>query len=285
MQLSEARVAIVGLGLMGGSLAAALRTRNACREVVGIARRQSSLNTALTLRFVHRGVTDVQDGVAEADLVVLCTPVGDILDKVHAIGPFLKPGAVLMDVGSTKSAICEAMADLPGGIQPVGGHPMCGKESSGLTMAEPDLYQDRVFVLCPLERTSAEARALAESLVRAVGARPTYLEPERHDRLVAAISHLPFMLAVTLVQAAEQLGEGDPLLWTLAAGGFQDTSRVAAGSVPMMMDILATNRIPILEALQQAQGDLATLTECLAQNDMTRMREMLETAAERRRRL
>jgi len=285
MQLSEARVAIIGLGLMGGSLAAALRTRNACREVVGIARRQSSLNTALTLRFVHRGVTDLREGVAGADLVVLCTPVGDILDKVRTIGPFLKPGAVLLDVGSTKSAICEAMADLPAGVQPVGGHPMCGKESSGLTMAEPDLYQDHVFVLCPLERTSVDARALAEGLVRAIGARPTYLEPERHDRLVAAISHLPFMLAVTLVQAAEQLGEGDPLLWALAAGGFRDTSRVAAGSVPMMMDILSTNRIQILEALQQAQCDLATLTECLANNDMPRIRQMLEAAAERRRRL
>lgn len=270
---------------MGGSLAAALRTRNACREVVGIARRQSSLNTALTLRFVHRAVTDIRSGVADADLVLLCTPVGDILDKVRTIGPFLKPGTVLLDVGSTKSAICKAMADLPDGVQPVGGHPMCGKESSGLTMAEPDLYQDHVFVLCPLERTSAEARALAESLVRAIGARPTYLEPERHDRLVAAISHLPVMLAVTLVQAAEKLGEGDPLLWTLVAGGFRDTSRVAAGSVPMMMDILSTNRIPILEALQQAQGDLATLTEYLAQNDMPRIKQMLEAAAERRRRL
>jgi prephenate dehydrogenase len=285
MELSEARVAIVGLGLMGGSLAAALSTRSACREVIGIARRQSSLNTALTLRFVQRGVTDLRAGLADADLVVLCTPVGDILDKVATIGPWLKPGAVLLDVGSTKSAICAAMATLPEGVQPVGGHPMCGKESSGLTMAEPDLYQDRVFVLCPLERTSAGARALVEDLVRAVGARPTYLEPDRHDRLVAAISHLPFMLAVTLVQAAARLGDDDPLLWSLAAGGYRDTSRVAAGSVPMMMDILATNRKPILEALHQAQSDLASLTAYLEANDTVRLRQTLESAAERRRRI
>jgi prephenate dehydrogenase len=170
-------------------------------------------------------------------------------------------------------------------VQPVGGHPMCGKESSGLTMAEPDLYQDRVFVLCPLERTSAGARALVEDLVRAVGARPTYLEPDRHDRLVAAISHLPFMLAVTLVQAAARLGDDDPLLWSLAAGGYRDTSRVAAGSVPMMMDILATNRKPILEALHQAQSDLASLTAYLEANDTVRLRQTLESAAERRRRI
>jgi prephenate dehydrogenase len=285
MELSAARIAIVGLGLMGGSLAAALSTRNACREVIGIARRQNSLNTALTLRFIHRGVTDLRAGVTGADIVVLCTPVGDILEEIKTIGPWLRPGAVLLDVGSTKSAICAAMAGLPEGVQPVGGHPMCGKESSGLTMAEPDLYQDRVFVLCPLERTSAEARALTEDLVRAVGARPTYIEPARHDRLVAAISHLPFVLAVTLVQAAERLGDGDPLLWALAAGGFRDTSRVAAGSVPMMMDILATNRESILEALREAQSDLSSLTDCLEANDTTRLRQMLEAAAERRRRI
>jgi prephenate dehydrogenase len=270
---------------MGGSLGAALRSRQACREVVGIARRQSSLNTALTLQFVHRGTTDLREGVSQADIVVLCTPVGDILAKIAAISEWLKPGALLMDVGSTKTAICSALARLPAAVQPVGGHPMCGKESSGLTMAEPDLYQDRVFVLCPLERTSSEARQLAEELVRSVGARPTYLEPERHDRLVAAISHLPAMLATTLVQTAAALGQDDPLLWTLAAGGFRDTSRVAAGSVPMMMDILATNRDPILHALHEAADQLGELIACLESGDMDTIQRTLEQAAARRRRL
>jgi len=285
MELRDARVAIVGLGLMGGSLAAALSTRGVCREVIGCARRQSSLNTALTLRFVQRGTLDLSSALAEADIVVLCTPVGDILEKLHTIGPLLKPGSVVLDVGSTKSAICAAMADLPPDIQPVGGHPMCGKESSGLTVAEPILYEDKVFVLCPLERTSPEARTLVESLVRAIGARPTYLLPERHDRLVAAISHLPYALAVTLVETAEALGGDDPLLWSLAAGGFRDTSRVAASSVPMMMDILATNRGPILEALREAQGELSTFTAALEANDMAFLRQRLEAAADRRRRI
>ncbi|NLT73976.1 MAG: prephenate dehydrogenase [Chloroflexi bacterium] len=285
MELSEARVAVVGLGLMGGSLAAALCARNACREVIGIARRQSSLHTALTLRFIHRGETDLCAGMADADIVVLCTPVGDILQKLGEIGPWLKPGALVLDVGSTKAAICAAMADLPAGIQPVGGHPMCGKESSGLTMAEPGLYQDRAFVLCPLDRTAVEARSLAETLVRAVGARPTYLEPARHDRLVAAISHLPFMLATSLVLAAERVGADDPILWSLAAGGFRDTSRVAAGSVPMMMDILATNRGPILDVLRLAQTELAELAESLQADDAAQLRQRLEAAAERRRRI
>lgn len=283
MDFASARVAVVGLGLMGGSLAAALRAHDACREVVGVARRQSSLATAMTLRMIHRGYTDLREGVAGADLVVLCTPVGDILAKIAQIGPWLKPGCVLLDVGSTKAEICRAMERLPEGIQPIGGHPMCGKESSGLAMAEPSLYLDKVFVLAPLARTAPEAVALAEDLVRAVGARPLYLEPERHDRIVAAISHLPYLLAVSLVLAAERLGQDDDLLWALAASGFGDTSRVAASSIPMMSDILRTNRSAILEAARTAEGELARLIELLQADDIEALLPLLSAARERRR--
>jgi len=282
VRLADAHVAIVGLGLMGGSLAAALSARRACRRIVGIARRPSTLSTALALRIIHQGETNLAQGVREADLVVLATPVRDILARLAEIGPLLKPGCVLLDVGSTKRAICQAMESLPPHVQPVGGHPMCGKETSGLAMAEPDLYQDRVFVLSPLARTAPEALALAEEMVRAVGARPLLLDPIRHDALVAAISHLPYLLSVALVQSAERLSEGDALLWALAASGFRDTSRLAAGSVEMMLDILITNREPILAALEVAQGELAALAALLAQQDFSALQAKLEAARRRR---
>ncbi|HHX65649.1 MAG TPA: prephenate dehydrogenase [Chloroflexi bacterium] len=278
----EARVTVVGLGLMGGSLAAALSSANACRQVVGVARRASTVATARALRFIHWGTTDLREGIQDADMVVLATPVGDILQRIAEIGPMLKPGCVLIDVGSTKGAICRAMEALPAHVQPLGGHPMCGKESSGLTMAEPSLYRDRVFVLCPLERTSSKAMRMAESLVDAVGARALVLDPDRHDRLVATISHLPYALAVTLVAAAEALSEDDPLAWRLAAGGFRDTSRVAAGSVTMMMDIFATNREAILETLHQARDQLDRLTTLLESDDEASLRAYLEAARNRR---
>jgi prephenate dehydrogenase len=280
--LAQAQVTIVGLGLMGGSLAAALSTARACRKIVGVARRQLTLTTARMLRFIDEGAEDLQAGVQEADLVVLATPVRDILEKIGIIGPMLKPGAVLMDVGSTKAAICEAMGRLPAHVQPIGAHPMCGKESSGLTMAEPDLYRDRTFVLVPLERTSDAAFGLARELVLAVGARPLLLDAYRHDDLVAAISHLPYLLAVTLVAAAEQLDRDDGLMWELAAGGFRDTSRVAAGSIPMMLDILATNRTPILQALHEAQRQLAQIESLLQAGDLQSLRLILEAARRRR---
>jgi prephenate dehydrogenase len=279
----ETQITIVGLGLMGGSLAAALRTMNVCRKVVGVARRQTTLVNARALRFIDEGTTRLDEGVAEADLVVLATPVRDILNKLESIGPMVKPGCVVMDVGSTKSAICAAMDRMPDHVQPIGGHPMCGKESSGLTMAEPDLYQDRVFVLAPLERTAPEALQLAREMVAGIGARELILEPERHDHIVAAISHLPYMMAVTLVNAAGAQAQEDPLTWDLAAGGFRDTSRVAAGSLPMMLDILATNRGPILEMLRQAQGELAQLIEMLEAGDLEGIESLLAKAREQRR--
>lgn len=279
---ADAQVTIVGLGLMGGSLAAALTSRGACRRVIGVARRPSTLRTALDLRFIHEGTTDLQAGVRQADLVILATPVRDILAKIEIIGPMLKPGAVVLDVGSTKKAICEAMAALPSHVQPVGGHPMCGKESSGLTMAEPELYQDKVFVLAPLPRTEPAALRLAQSLVQAIGAREVQLDPERHDRLVAAISHLPYMLAVSLVNAVESLADGDDLMWQLAAGGFRDTSRVAAGDIRMMTDILMTNRPAILDALHEAKIQLSQLTERLERNDMEGLAKAMLAARNRR---
>lgn len=280
--IAQARVAIVGLGLMGGSLAAALCSSNACHQVIGIARRRNTLTTALSLRFIHRGTTDLQEGLRDADMVILATPVQDILAKIGSIGPLLKPECVLMDLGSTKKMICQAMETLPPHVQPIGGHPMCGKETSGLTMAEPDLYRDKVFVLSPLSRTSQEAFSLARDLVKAVGARPLVLDAERHDRLVAAISHLPYMLSVTLVNAAEALAQGDPLAWQLAASGFRDTSRLAASDITMMLDIIATNREPILAALRQARGQLARLEQCLDAQDLDSLQAILANARNRR---
>lgn len=280
--LAGARVAVVGLGLMGGSLAAALASRRACGHVVGVARSAGSLEMALGMRFIHSGTTSLAEGVGGADIVVLATPITDILEKVRTVGPLLKPGCILTDVGSTKRAITQAMEELPPHVEPIGGHPMCGKETSGLAVADQALYRDQTYVLSPLPRTAERTVAIMEALVRAVGARPLLLDPERHDRLVAAISHLPYALAVALVNAAEAMADGDDLAWRLAASGFRDTSRVAAGDLTMMGDILTTNRDHVLAGLHRAQEQLAALARCLEEDDAEGMQALMRSARRRR---
>ena len=282
MVLEERAVAIVGLGLMGGSLGMALRAKRACREVIGVARRPETLSLAEQLGAVDRAATELSI-VAEADVVVLATPVRTIVELLPSVGGLVRPGCLVMDLGSTKAAIGRAMDALPKQVHAIGGHPMCGKETSGLAAAESTLYRGRVFVLTPLDRTDRKALSLAHELVNAIGARPVVLAPERHDRLVAATSHLSYLMACGLVQAAEELAEGDPMLWELAASGFRDSSRLAASDVTMMVDTLLTNREAVLGALDACTARLDRLMEMVRDADEKGLREALRDTRERRR--
>lgn len=276
----------MGLGLMGGSLALALRQRvHPHRGVWGIVRRPKTMHAALLRNVVDFATLDLAEGVGEADLVILALPVRAIVEVVGWIGPLLKPGAVLLDLGSTKSDIVEAMSLLPPQVQPLGGHPMCGKEVAGLDAAEASLYNGAVFILTPLVRTTGETLDLAHQLATAIGARPLVVEAERHDRLVATISHLPYALSLALVGAAEQVGQEDGLVWELAASGFRDTSRLAASELTMMLDILLTNRREIAGMIDRAKGRLEALAALLDSGDEAALREMLEAAQSRRKTL
>ncbi|MFQ6058010.1 MAG: prephenate dehydrogenase [Anaerolineae bacterium] len=280
--MRDAQVTIIGLGLMGGSLGLALRRRRACRQVWGVARRPASVRKALEMGAIDSGTLDLAEGVADADIVVLATPVRTIIELIPRLGPLLAANCLLTDVGSTKAAIVEAMEDLPPHVQPLGGHPMCGKEAAGLEAAEANLYEGAVWALTPLSRTSPRAREMGQALARAVGARPLVLDPQRHDRLVAAISHLPYLLAVALVGLAEEVAAEDELLWTLAASGFRDTSRLAASEATMMLDILLTNRGHVAEMIQRFGQRLEGLAALLEGRDQGRLRQLLERARQRR---
>ena len=266
-RLSDCSVAVIGLGLMGASLCLDLTQGKLCREVRGVARRTATVLEAFFAGAVDLATNDPITGVLGADLVILATPVRTIVDMLAEIGPHLQPGTVVMDMGSTKAEICAALATLPAGIQPIGGHPMCGKETAGFGAAEAGLYINAPWVLTPLERTSPTAVSLASELAQAVGARPVVLEAKRHDRLVASISHLPFLLASALVHAVAQTGCEDEMVWKLAAGGFRDTSRVAASDTRMFMDILMTNRSAVLEQLDQFTQHITEIRDLLAQAD------------------
>lgn len=267
---------------MGGSLAMALKQRAICREVVALVRREAAAREAEALGVVDWATTDPAAALSQADLVVFTTPARIIVRQLGEFSPFYKPGAIITDMGSTKQTIIEAMAGLPETVYPVGSHPMCGKEQAGLAVAEADLYEGAPWIITPLERTPAAVIDLVKQLAEAVGAHSRLLAAERHDRLVAAISHLPYSLAVSLVLAAQSVAAADPAVWEVAASGFRDTSRVAASDVTMMLDIFLTNRAAIGHMLSLAQQQLDTLAQALATEDEQTLRRLLEQAASQR---
>ncbi len=280
--LSSATVAIVGLGLMGGSLALALRQSRACGQVLGIARREETIAEALARRVVDLGTTSLEEGLSQADVAVLAVPVRAIIGMIPVAGALMRPGRLLLDLGSTKREIVEAMNRLPGQVQALGGHPMCGKESSGLEAADLTLYRGAPFALVPLPRTTEHSLALARDLARAVGAQPLIVEAAQHDRLVAAISHLPYLLAASLVATAQEVAEDDGRVWQLAASGFRDTSRLAASDVRMMLDILMTNQAAIDEMIRRAQANLSTLRALISARDEVALQELLSALRQQR---
>ena len=272
--LSSARVAIAGLGLMGGSLAMALRGR--CAALLGVDPDPQIVGIACAQGVVDRASVDPAEVFPQADLVILAAPVEGILGLLKEMD-HLHPGdAVVFDLGSTKSLVMTAMASLSERFDPLGGHPICGKEKSSLDYADPGLYQGAAFVLCTLPRTSARACELARQLVSAVGAHPVWLDALIHDRWIASTSHLPYLLANTLVQAM-------PVEAAVLIGpGFRSASRLAGGFAPMMMDALQTNRDFVLEALQSFRNELDRLENHLRQGDRLGLQEFLINSTRQR---
>lgn len=275
--MQDCTVAIAGLGLMGGSLGLALRGQ--VQRVVGVARRAETVQQALAIGAIDTGHATLAEGAAEADMVVLATPVSVILAQIDELGRLarlgrLREGVVVTDMGSTKQKICDALNRLPPDVQPIGAHPMCGKESSGLEVADATLYHGAPFVLCPLPRTTPQTVALMAQLAQAVGACPLEIDPARHDRLAAAISHAPYLASLAAFVSANDVAESDDLAWRLAAGGFRSTTRLAGSDPTMMADILLSNREAVLAQLDLIQAHLARLAALLTAGDAVRLHEL-----------
>lgn len=279
--LSQQTVAIVGLGLMGGSAALALRSK--ADRIVGIDPSEDTLAFALKNGIIDEGFTELQAGVRDANTVILAAPVRIILDMLHnRIGSYLRANTLLIDLGSTKAEICRAMGNLPISILAMGGHPMCGKERSGIQSADPTLFAGCPFVLCAPRRATPAARLRALEFVAALEANAIEMDPERHDHLVAGISHLPYLLSSSLVRTIAGEAQTDSTIWDLAAGGFRDTSRLAGSDIRMMSDIISTNTTAIARLLALFRVQLATLEAALIAHDMEQLNAMLQTAHDAR---
>ncbi len=272
--LSQARVAVLGLGLMGASLAMDLKGH--CTALLGVDPDEQVLRLALERGVVEHASPDPRRILPQSDLLILAAPVGAILQLIEEL-PALHPGpAVVLDLGSTKSQIVQAMAGLPERFDPIGGHPMCGKESTSFANAGPGLFQDAPFALTALPHTSARAYRLVEQLVHALGARPVWLDPHTHDLLTARTSHFPYILANLLASITP------PGASTLVGPGFRSTTRVASTPTSVMLDILMTNRSELLSALADFRLELDLFESYLAGGDQAALQQLLESGTNRR---
>ncbi len=258
------QLAIVGVGLLGGSLAKAVRVHGLAREIVGIGRDLARLAPALRDGALDRATTDVADGVAGADRVVLAAPVLTNESLLACVWRAAAPGAVVTDVGSTKRGIVTAAGRLAAerpDVHFVGSHPMAGSEKSGYAVARADLFAGATVVVTPCETTDPGLAKGVTELWAALGARVVVLDPDTHDRAVAAISHLPHVAAWALVDAVTRF---EPDAFAIAARGFKDTTRIAASDPDVWREILTANRAAVrasLTAYRAALDDLEALIE------------------------
>jgi prephenate dehydrogenase len=262
------KIAIVGVGLIGGSIGLALRKRRLAKEIVGIGRRAASLATAKRVGSITASSTNLAKGVADADLVVICTPVDCIVEQVQLVAS-AAPGALITDVGSTKANI---VAGLDRTIRFIGSHPITGNEKRGPQHAAADLFVNRTVIITPSDDSRPGDVRQLKKLWSSLGAKVVSMSADEHDRVVAGISHLPHLLASAIAAATPDR------YVTLSAGGWQDTTRIAAGDPALWRQILLANRDHLLTALDQFDERLAAFRSAVERQDAVALEQLLTAA-------
>jgi prephenate dehydrogenase len=270
------RLSLVGLGLLGGSVAKAARAQGLADEIVAVGRDRARLEPALREGTVDRVSTSLEEGAAGADFCLLATPVATLTALLPAVWQALPGDAVLTDVGSTKAAIVEAAEALGRQQRPlafVGSHPMAGSEQSGYRVSRRDLFRGATVILTPTERTDSHAVKRVGAFWEALGGRLVLLDPVTHDRATAAISHLPHLVADALVDAVVRM---DPRFFEVAGRGFKDTTRIAASDARVWREIFQENRAGLREALGAFRAALDELERLIDAGDATAIEAALD---------
>lgn len=270
-------VAIVGTGLIGGSIGLALRKSRLAEKIIGIGRRQASLRVARRVGAVTNTTVELPKGVAEAELVVVCTPVAEIVEHVREVARHCPQGTLITDVGSTKETIVAALDEgLPRDCRFLGGHPLAGSEKSGAGHARAELFEGRLAILTPTRNTRAEDFDLLERFWEGLGSVVVQMSAEEHDRAVAVTSHLPHVAAAALAAAVPEN------LFRLSGTGILDTTRLAAGDPVLWGQILTLNRQHVLSALEEYGAELAALHAAIRDEDQAALERLLKIAKKNR---
>lgn len=263
-------ITIVGVGLIGGSLGLALQRKGYKGNIIGVDN-PATVNRAIEKRIIKEGFArdDLDKAVAKSDLVFICTPIKEILRLLPIIGKHVRPGTLITDVGSTKRKIVEAAnIHLPADCDFIGGHPMAGSEFRGVQAADPFLFENATYVLTPSRPIREETRSAFGDLLELIGAKVLLLQPRLHDEIAAAVSHLPQMASVALMNLAAGKQNESPHFLKMAAGGFRDMTRIASSPFGIWEDIFETNTDMILQYIDEYIRELEKVKKILSQNQL-----------------
>jgi prephenate dehydrogenase len=273
------KISIVGVGLMGGSLAMALMCNPGVEEVIGYDLSLKTRKRARELGICDRVTDTAGEAAAVCDLLVLAVPVGAMVRAFGGAAELLREGTVVTDFGSAKLKLTAAIEEAaPPGIHYVGGHPMTGSEQSGVESARSDLYRNCYYILTPTRETDVDSFRRLHTLLGELGARVISMDPESHDRAMATISHVPHLLSLLLMDMADRQREKMKNLFTIAAGGFRDMTRIAASSPELWIDVCMENREFIVDRLLEYGIGITELAEILDTGDRARLRKKFERA-------
>lgn len=273
------KITIVGVGLIGGSFAKGLKQAGMAKTVMGFGHDESSLRKAIELGVIDEYSTDMQTAVGDSDLIMLAVPLGVMEAVLEEMKPYIKQGAIITDAGSAKCSVITSAIKVFGRLPEffVPGHPIAGKEQSGVTAADPALYINHRVILTPAEQTNADAIQLVTELWQTLGANVEVMGAEQHDDIFAATSHLPHLLAFSLVDLLDDHPElGNVFPYT--AGGFRDFTRIASSDATMWRDIALTNSDAIVKWLKNYQQSITALTELVEAKEGERLFKLFENA-------
>jgi prephenate dehydrogenase len=261
-------VAIIGLGLIGGSIGSALRQgKKSGWEIVGHSRRRETVAKALNLGAIERGETNLKDVVEQAELVIIATPALTVKEIFSDIAPYLPSGCIVTDTASTKVQVMKwAEEILPPRVDFIGGHPMAGRETYGIHAAEAKLFRGCTYCLTPSEKASAESINTVIGMTRKLGAIPFFVDAQEHDKLVAGISHLPMLLSAALVSLTTK-DPSWPRMSELAASGYHDLTRLASGNPEVNSDICLSNQEAIIDWIDKFSRELERYRQLVAKRD------------------